>query len=675
MWFVVQTPIGKEKEAKDFLLEHVKGVKEVYITPSRKTHYDNQYGRRVETVAPLMSGYIFANIKWTGEGHAESHSPKNAKGEQLLIIRQMEKYLDKGGYFRYQVKVRDLATGEYSTSLHTSLLCHLLSSDPAHDTLGQIIRQAKISDATMEAFRVFQEQSISTSALLRVETERYADMVKEHDVVQIIRGPFTGKQGVIKRCEDKATKNKDRRFFIALGNDLTISISGIHQNDVMIVHEATTGKSSEQVSLWRDIDTVIGDLQFHGHADDAPKTLRRLIRDYNREPSTKRVGHGNDSRRLKQARLEDHAERLSKQEVLSRIRPSARDPFRALCEYFQKEANSSESVLAEYIPDAPVRPFLTPAWRQTETDEKGYTLLEHKNFKEYIVRKDLSSYFLPSGIGIMHPSPFIQEDFQYFAHVVVVKDRRKVKVIAPCGGFYEQYAILSPLEIVALNETLEKRQYPKFLQLLQEARVEDSLLRFEQVKGIGGFSLEIGDDEYATVQRLIEIVAPAMVEIWQGTRLQQWRQLLQRYVLLHKVPIADMPSVIIPNDTIDRIFQEKDENGYPDLRKITSLLSGIEELFRDHLQKDHPDEAVTLFLQACQGLSTHYVKDEHYNFIPSEGYLPDKLCSKMFAALQAQPLPDSVQDYLRRGIEELQASNSWKYFHLPSCLRDTVALR
>lgn len=672
MWFVVQTPIGKEKDAKDFLLENVEGVKEVYITPSRKTHYDNKYGRSVETVAPLMSGYIFANIKWTGEEHADSLSPKNAKGEQTLIIRQMEKYLDKGGYFRYQVEVRDLTTGEYSTQLQTSLLCHLLSSDPVHDTLGQIIRQAKVSDATMEAFRVFQEQSVSTSALLRVETERYADMVKEHDVVQIIRGPFAGKQGVIKRCEDKTTKNKDRRFFIALGNDLTISISGIHQNDVMIVHEATTGKSSKQVSLWRDIDTVIGDLQFHGHADDAPKTLRRLIRDYNREQPTVKVRNLTESHRLKQAQKKEHAESLSKKDVLSKIRPSAQDSFRALCEYFHQEANSSESVLTEYIPDMPVRPFLTPVLGQVEKDVDAYTLLVHKNFKEYIVRKDLSSYFLPARMDMTHPSPFIQEDFQYFAHVVIVKDRRKVKAIAPCGGFYEQYAILSPLELVALYETLEKRKYPKFLQLLQETRAEDSPFRFEKVKGIGGFSLEIGDDEYGTVQRLIEIVAPAMVEIWQGTRLQQWRQLLQRYVLLHKVPIADMPSVIIPHDTIDQIFQEMDENGYPDLSKISSLLSGIYEQFQEHLKKGHPYDAVTLFLQTCQGLSVYYVKDEHYNFIPSEGYLPDEICSRMFAQLKGQSLTDSEQDYLRRGIEELQASDCWKYFHLPSCLRSAI---
>ena len=31
----------------------------------------------------------------------------------------------------------------------------------------------------------------------------------------------------------------------------------------------------------------------------------------------------------------------------------------------------------------------------------------------------------------------------------------------------------------------------------------------------------------------------AAVEIWKGTRLLVWRQLLQRYVLLHKVPVID----------------------------------------------------------------------------------------------------------------------------------------
>ena len=35
------------------------------------------------------------------------------------------------------------------------------------------------------------------------------------------------------------------------------------------------------------------------------------------------------------------------------------------------------------------------------------------------------------------------------------------------------------------------------------------------------------------------ILVSAAVEIWKGTRLLVWRQLLQRYVLLHKVPVID----------------------------------------------------------------------------------------------------------------------------------------
>lgn len=39
---------------------------------------------------------------------------------------------------------------------------------------------------------------------------------------------------------------------------------------------------------------------------------------------------------------------------------------------------------------------------------------------------------------------------------------------------------------------------------------------------------------------IFNALAAAAVEMWQGTRLLIWRQLLQRHVLLHKVPVAEM---------------------------------------------------------------------------------------------------------------------------------------
>lgn len=47
-------------------------------------------------------------------------------------------------------------------------------------------------------------------------------------------------------------------------------------------------------------------------------------------------------------------------------------------------------------------------------------------------------------------------------------------------------------------------------------------------------------NEFFTLRSsLFTQLTAAAVEIWKGTRFLVWRQLLQRYVLLHKVPVID----------------------------------------------------------------------------------------------------------------------------------------
>ena len=83
----------------------------------------------------------------------------------------------------------------------------------------------------------------------------------------------------------------------------------------------------------------------------------------------------------------------------------------------------------------------------------------------------------------------------------------------------------------------------------------ESVCKFEKTNDIGGFSIETDVDYSTNIEELgsrtheffFQYSSPftqltaAAVEMWKGTRLLVWRQLLQRYVLLHKVPVIDQP--------------------------------------------------------------------------------------------------------------------------------------
>ena len=116
---------------------------------------------------------------------------------------------------------------------------------------------------------------------------------------------------------------------------------------------------------------------------------------------------------------------------------------------------------------------------------------------------------------------------------------------------------------------LETKKYPRLLRLLTQGRY-----RFEKVHQIGGFSLDMDIPYTEDIQEMarqaiaqlrasgdepgfLSQTTAAAVEMWQGARLLMWRQLLQRYVLLHKVPVADLPSVIVSDIGLEEKFEAR----------------------------------------------------------------------------------------------------------------------
>lgn len=686
MWFVVSTGKGKENAAKSFLLAKVKGAKEVYITPYRKIRHINEKGQTVETVAPLLMNFVFVNIKVVRRISSKFLGLRTNVGEKTMVFRQLSKCVGNGGYFKYHVRQYDPETGKNVMSSKNSHY-HLLCSNPSDTPIEKIMEQSWVPDSAMNAFMVYNSQVFSSADQLRVEPVSYKELIKENDTVRVLHGQFAGQEGVVKRSHQG--KKSDRRFYIEFSNNLCLSISGIHQNDVAIVHEATEGGNSKKVSLWRDIDTVIGAIQFDGHPDDAPKVLRHLLKSYGQK-LLDILPNLTDADKIK---AEKDAERITtshKREVLSHVSPQVRNVFKVIADFFETVASTDKKILREYIPNFPIRPFLTPT-AGTELGSKDFTTLQHEGFVEYVVKTDLSEFFNIDTFDKQKFSPVFDEDYQYYAHVAIVDDNGTRKAVAPWGGFYDHFAQLSIPQRKELAQTLLKRKYTKAFQLLgmeqyidkeqnntpitgneQAGNAETSCV-FEEVNGIGGFTMTVREgSDYPTVQELITTVAPVAVEIWQGTRLQEWRNYLQRYVLLHKVPIIDQPTVIAEDDKLGELFNTKDADGNPDLKTISIGINEYAKSVLDAFNVNDLYKAVSIFLKIAKYSSSAFVDNEMYNYLGEKGYEPDTVCTQLYNETISTVHDRQLKKYLHRGYAELSGTDAWKYFHLPSFLKKAL---
>ena len=183
-------------------------------------------------------------------------------------------------------------------------------------------------------------------------------------------------------------------------------------------------------------------------------------------------------------------------------------------------------------------------------------MLHHNGITELILRCNLREIFLDKlnkDVEADKNTKVFDEDYEYYAHFALLRtEAGTVKAICSWGGFYDYYASQSSQEQEAFLGDLETKKYTNLHYLLKE-----SAYKFEKINGIGGFSIETDIAYIEDVEELASKVhqyfthhsllftqlTAAAVEVWKGTRLLVWRQLLQRYVLLHKVPVIDQPAL------------------------------------------------------------------------------------------------------------------------------------
>ena len=525
MWFIVNTNKFQEQKAKEFLESTYPGIVRLVYLPKCRMKYVNANGEERFRFRPLIYGLLF--IK------ADS-------------IKTLKKILTPWGYFAYEDITRNLETGEQQKKTLVSS-AHLLCKDVKDLPQDDIMKTATIPDEDMEHFIYFSDKMADGIEGLSIVDKRYDDLILENDTIRILSGPLAGWVGVVKQVKNKG--KKDRHLFVRFGDNRCLNISNIRQYDMQVEHEATKGPKAEAVGVWRAIDQMIGYLQARQPSENAYDTLRKLFLDYQKRLSVYRNRRMTD---LAYSNKKEEKTVAQQQKVLEQIDRSMRNNFRILSKSFQAGEGTLGKWLNELIPDAQLRPFLTPTSGESIPEGHNHTVLRHNGITELILRCNLRDFFRNKDMESGKNATAFDEDYEYYAHFALLRtDAGKVKAICSWGGFYDYYASQGSKEREAFLVNLESRKYPHLLYLLTQSEY-----KFEKTNGIGGFSIETDVDyttdveelgkrayEYFTQHHssLFTQLTAAAVEIWKGTRLLVWRQLLQRYVLLHKVPVIDQP--------------------------------------------------------------------------------------------------------------------------------------
>lgn len=517
MWFAVKNQ-GKKKEEdfKTILMANISHVKDVYL-PYIHRVYKDKHGvtrRRYELAA---KGYMFVNVD-IDDGVRNKHD----------IWEKLSKYITAAGYFYWYVD--DIKDGE-SVPTRVTEPVRLLSSDPKTATPDEFIGNSYIPDQTMENFRNFNDQSLGGNVDAFLVNESFNKMARVNDVVRIISGPLAGEEGVIVQ-ENEGDNRRDRRLVAKFGNCMTVHYPNIRKYNMIVVREAKEGEKSKQSRLWYIIDRLIGNLQKErkDNVDDSVRDLRNLITNINKLSENDTEG--------KMKIINDAIKSLK----VSETKDIRRSLF-LLASVFPPSTNSKfDSLLLEYIPDARIRPFLTPAFKVSPVGKLYEDTLKHKDFTERIIQVNLEDTFKEAlEKDNSSADAYPKDSFIYDAHVAIFDQDNKIKkAVVSWGGFYDKYEALEEAQKKDFIDDLEKKNY-KYLHSLLSNGIpfgevdQTKKIAFDKTKGIGGFSIVFSEGQDEPVNYLVHNVAKAAVEMWQGTRLKDWRKLVQRFVLIHNI--------------------------------------------------------------------------------------------------------------------------------------------
>lgn len=544
MWLIVRVENCKEQQTKDELYEkYPDAIKDIYLPLCRKEHLDAE-GAKHQRFRPLLYGFLFVKVK---------------------SLSSLKQHINHIGYFVYKQDAVRGRTGHVNGQQTMNMRAHLLCSHVQGYDQQTIIARSTIDNEDMERFMFCSNRYADNIEGLAIVDKRYKDLIGEHDVVRVLNGPLEGWTGVVKQVKHKGVK--DRRLFVSFGNDHCLSISDIRKYDLCIEHEARHGQRSTEVGVWRVIDQIIGYLQAQHPTECAPATLRTLLKTYNQKQSLRRTAAMSD---VSYARQSQEVEVRYQNKVLAQLDATMHGNFRILAKYFKADRSNVDEALCEFIPDHTLRPFLTPTAGCDIPAGADHVTLAHNGIVELIWRCNLRALFSFAQYTPDRYAPPADADYEYFAHFALLPtDGGRVRVVASWGDFYDHLASLTTEEYDKFLADLQTKKYAQMYHLLtcspwHGAKVPLSpKVSFQHTTdSISGFYNDTAvcyDAEHPTQMAaqvvealnapaseinpslsIFNTLAAAAVEMWQGTRLLIWRQLLQRHVLLHKVPVAEM---------------------------------------------------------------------------------------------------------------------------------------
>lgn len=512
MWYAVKTIYNKEKESCEFL-STLDGIAECYCPVVRKTRGQGN-DESVKRFGQMVQGVVFVSVK------CPKHPEQTREQASDSIIRKL---VNGRGYFKTPA-LDELAVPAADLDVYAKI--HLVCVNPQNTPLDEMIRGARVPVDELRLFRAFAER-ITDMEEFQVLGPDYEMREQEFDTIEIVDGPYAGFRGVVKQAGERGSRKgaKDRRLFMRMGA-MSVCLPNVRKYSYIYIREASKGHRAETVNLWRHTDQLIGRLQAMGHTEDAAIRLRKMLTDALQFKTFDEYADS-DACPFRQMKSDDKACLYS--------------VYRYFC-----QAQQSQIGIDGLIQDVSLRPFLTPTSGQEIPDGQAYALVPHKDFTEIIIPVDLSSYFHDGNKQTKG------EDYLYYAHVGVKPGAQQstLEVFVNWGEYYREYARLSSDARVKFHERLRQFAYDRTCALF-----DNSKYSFREVlPGIGGWSASfrlpssvsentgtIAHDMLCDLLRssFLSDVAASAVEIWQMGRLLDWRKLLQRHVLLHKIPVSD----------------------------------------------------------------------------------------------------------------------------------------
>lgn len=570
MWYIIKTDYYKERDAIADLLQ-LDGITDIYFPNPRQKRSetdDEENVREKVSFRPVINGILFAYVT----------DPNLLRDD-----------LNANGYFLRKEKAANigganLTAGANGPSANRRRMqvagnAHLFSIEGESGGLDGLLLHAQVSDEEIYRYKVCIEQCAAHTDDIKIVDKDYADLAAKNDLVMITDGPLVGYTGVIKQVKTGGVK--DRCFFFSLGG-FCVRLSGIRRYGVIVVRESAEGTKAQLPNTWRYIDFLQGKLQASYFADNSSFALRSILDQYNKVRDIERC----QSLLLVEARgkaTEAESREMALQAVwLQQADHDEVAALKSLGRFFQSADDSVAYGLEDLIPDMPLRPFLTPTSGVQLPKGKNYTLFPHSGFVEIIVRVNLKQEFLkaehyPSVAmrdshegrytesgklrGKMRkarPFQLSPQEYIYYAHVGLwnSEDGKGVMAMVNWGEFAHRYLSLGDEGREAFLQDLSAKGYHETHRLLTEGRMHDespSLSGF--VCHIPQLTVQDVQDQYeksqktkrlpvsllrsfVPVRQMVRGCIPSAVEFWQRQRLLEWRHLVQRYVLLHNLPLA-----------------------------------------------------------------------------------------------------------------------------------------